>query len=264
VRRRDSLEGMSERDVGSAPVDIGSIAQNVERGFKSSRRVLSFAEYLELLATDPVRYTRDASRYLRDVFDHFGTRKVQHPWGDFTRWNLFDVPWESDVKGAVQRGGLVGQEHVQEEMYRALSNFAREGRPNRLVLLHGPNGSAKSTFVACLMGALEQYSLVDEGALYRYSWVFPSTKTMRGSLGFTQKDAPADPAHSYAHLTDDQIDAKLLIEVRDHPLFLPARRQTAQRLIRPATGFYAASSRTRANRYSRLFSQATAVLIRKY
>ena len=33
---------------------------------------------------------------------------------------------------------------VQEEIYRALSNFVREGRPNRLVLLHGPNGSAKS------------------------------------------------------------------------------------------------------------------------
>jgi hypothetical protein len=51
-------------------------------------------------------------------------------------------------KARLPRGALIGQEHVQEEIYRALSNFVREGRPNRLVLLHGPNGSAKSTIVA--------------------------------------------------------------------------------------------------------------------
>ena len=51
------------------------------------------------------RYTRDASRYLRDVFDHFGTRKVEHPWGEFTRWNLFDLPWETNGKSDGQRRG---------------------------------------------------------------------------------------------------------------------------------------------------------------
>jgi predicted Ser/Thr protein kinase len=196
------------------------------------------------LTADPVRRTRDASRYLRDVFDHYGSRKVQHAWGAYTRWNLFDLPWEkpevpggngasgADVSGgggdgaatkkALPRGALIGQEHVQEEVYRALSNFAREGRPNRLVLLHGPNGSAKSTFVSCLMAALEQYSMTDEGALYRYSWVFPSNKTVRGTLGFGQRDGDqvGTRLDTFAYLPDDQIDAKLIVEVRDHPIFL--------------------------------------------
>jgi predicted Ser/Thr protein kinase len=87
------------------------------------------------------------------------------------------------------------------------------------VLLHGPNGSAKSTIVACIMRALEHYSTLDDGALYRFNWVFPSSKTLRGSLGFGQKE-PGAQLGSYAHLPDDQIDAKLLVEVRDHPLFL--------------------------------------------
>src|ERR1700734_3290340 len=102
---------------------ITSVAEAVERRFKTGRRVFSFAEYLDLFHTDPVRYARDASRYLRDVFDHYGTQEVVHPWGEFTRWKLFDLPW--DAEG--QRGKLVGQEHVQAEIYRALSNFAREG-----------------------------------------------------------------------------------------------------------------------------------------
>jgi serine protein kinase len=202
---------------------IRAVADTVEKRFKTSRRVLSFAEYLELFAGDPGRHSRDASRYLRDVFDHYGTTTVRYPFGEFTRYNLFDLPWEraEGHRGiGPARYPLVGQEAVQAELYRAISNFAREGRPNRLVLMHGPNGSSKSTIVACLMAALENYSSLDEGALYRFNWVFPSAKTVRGSLGFGQAGADGAVAPTYAHLADDQIDAKLLVEVRDHPLFL--------------------------------------------
>ena len=211
----------SDRDLTK---QIAAVAERVERRFKAGRRVLSFAEYLELFASDPVRHSRDASRYLRDTFDYFGTTRVQYPWGDFTRYRLFDLPWEKDDRTADgrARGSLIGQELVQEEIYRSVCNFAREGRPNRLVLLHGPNGSAKSTIASCLMAALEHYSSLDEGALYRFHWVFPSSKTIRGALGFGQRgETPAgEVATTYAHLADDQIDAKLMLEMRDHPLFL--------------------------------------------
>ncbi|AKV01258.1 putative serine protein kinase, PrkA [Labilithrix luteola] len=199
----------------SVAAEISAVASSVEKRFQRGRRVLAFAEYLDLFASDPMRYARDASRYVRDCFDHYGTVSVEQPAGKFTRWKLFDLPWDPQLAPHA----LIGQEHVQEEIYRSLSNFVREGRPNRLVLLHGPNGSAKSTIVACIMRALEDYSTLDEGALYRFNWVFPSTKTLRGSLGFGQKEQAAQ-VPTFAHLPDDQIDAKLLVEVRDHPLFL--------------------------------------------
>ncbi len=203
--------------------EIESIADEVERRFSSGRLLLSFSEYLDLFAQEPIKQTRDASRYLRDVFDHFGTTQVEYPFGTYTRFNLFDLPWEKpESPGRLPRGALIGQEAVQGEVYRALSNFAREGRPGRLLLLHGPNGSAKSTIVACLMRAMEHYSKQPEGALYRFHWVFPSQKTMRGSLGFSAREATSKniDTSTYAHLADDQIDAKIALEVRDHPLFL--------------------------------------------
>ena len=133
------------------------------------------------------------------------------------------------------RDALVGQEAVQAELYRILSNFAREGRPNRITLLHGPNGSAKSTAAACIMRALEDYSIRDEGALYRFHWVFPNQSTLRGSIGFGGGEeggrAPT-VATSYAHLPEDEIDARLFIEVRDHPLFLLPQAQRAELLER--------------------------------
>lgn len=208
---------------------IGAIAESVEKRFQNGRRVLSFSEFLDLFETDPVRYARDASRYVRDAFDHYGVVKVDEPWGTFQRWKLFDLAFDPSQS----HHALIGQEHVQEEIYRSLSNFAREGRPNRLVLLHGPNGSAKSTIVGCILRGLEHYSTLDEGALYRFNWVFPSSKTIRGSLGFGQKEATSTLG-SYAHLPDDQIDAKLLVEVRDHPLFLipvDERQKLLDRLV---------------------------------
>jgi serine protein kinase len=206
--------------------DLARIAEQVERSFKEERRLLSFREYLSLFASDPVRHSRDAARYVRDMFDYFGRVPAERPWGSLTRFRLFDLPFLDAADQ--QREALVGQEAVQLELYRALNNFVREGRPNRVLLLHGPNGSAKSTVAACLMRALEHYSSVNEGALYRFHWVFPSERTLRGAIGFGGgKTAPQRDTDSYAHLTEEQIDSRLFMEVRDHPLFLlpPDQRQ---------------------------------------
>lgn len=229
--------------------ELDKIASTMERRFLEGRRVLSFQEYLELFAEQPARYARDAARYVRDMFDHFGTRLVQRPWGELVRYKLFDLPWDeglSDEGSSADTAAgqskryhqrefaLVGQEELQGEIHRSLENFVQEGRANRLILMHGPNGSAKSTVAACILRALEHYSTLEEGALYRFHWVFPSRKTVRGAIGFGgEAKAKASEGASYAHLDDDQIDSRLVIELRDHPLFLlpiPERRALVQRL----------------------------------
>lgn len=208
---------------------LRQVARRVQEGFRRQQRVLSFAEYLELFAENPPRYSRDAGQYLRDAFDHYGHYKVARPWGELTRFRLFDLPWVGD--GASRSDALVGQEGVQSEVYRVLSNFVREGRSNRLLLLHGPNGSAKSTVARCIVQGLEHYSSLDEGALYRFHWVFPNLNVLRGSIGFGGKAAARPPAgDSYAHLKDEQLDARLFIEMRDHPLFLLPREQRRELL----------------------------------
>jgi len=104
-----------------------------------------------------------------------GTTKIRGPRGEATRFNLFDCSWDNG------KDSLRGQEEVQASIYRLISNFAREGRTNRLILLHGPNGSAKSTVVACIERAMEHYSHLDEGALYRFSWIFPVQNVSKGA-----------------------------------------------------------------------------------
>jgi len=176
----------------SGPLDakawLTQTTADLRESYARNRRVMSFGEYFTLFVNDTKLHVRSAAQYLRDVFDHFGTEVVRSPRGILTRWRLFDCPWDEG------KNSLQGQEEVQASVYRLISNFAREGRTNRLIMLHGPNGSAKSTFVACLQRGMEHYSSLDEGALYRFNWIFPAQRSTRGahiSLSCTGGFVPA-------------------------------------------------------------------------
>lgn len=192
-----------------------TVARTRER-FVAEKSLLSFAEYLEVVRQSPAAQARDAATYVRDCFLHYGTERVERPYGKFTRYKLFDCPFDGG------RDPLLGHEGVQEQVFGLISDFVREGRVNKLVLLHGPNGSAKSSFIACILRALEHYSREPEGALYTFNWVFPSKKTERGGIGFGQTTGAAN-LPSYAHLGDGEVDARLRSDLRDHPLLLLPR-----------------------------------------
>lgn len=202
---------------------LADIVDAVRADFQLERRVLSFEEYLEMFGANPVRHSRSSAEYLRDAFDHFGTERFQAPWGEVVRYRLFDLGWLTPEDA--RREALIGQEGVQAELYRILSNFVREGRANRLALLHGPNGSAKSKVARCIMLALEHYSQLDEGALYRFQWILPTRNVARGAIGFGGKGEQRVSAGSYAHLDEDQVEARIADEVRDHPLLLLPERE---------------------------------------
>jgi predicted Ser/Thr protein kinase len=218
---------------GGLKAELEAIREDVKARFEAQKRVLSFREYLELVRDNPRRYTRDAARYLKDCMDHFGSYEVKRPAGTFKRWRLFDLELGRANSGHQAelklRDRLAGQEAAQSAFYRILDGFEREGRANRLVLLHGPNGSAKSTFVACLMRGLEAYSDTEDGALYRFSWIFPRARE-GGGIGFTTPSDELGQADSFAHLPEDRIIAKLQSSVREHPLLL-LPRDVRQKLV---------------------------------
>jgi len=219
---------MAEPDSALVRDLLVELGTSVRDDFTRNRRVMSFAEYLNLVVSEPTRQLRSSTQYIVDCFDHYGSTTVKYPWGEVRRFALFDAPWD----GGQDR--LFGQEHVQNETYRVLRSFVQDGRPNKLILLHGPNGSAKSTFIRCLGRALEHYSTLEEGALYRFSWIFPAVKHTRGGIGFGggvgESPVEARAVDSFAYLPDDVIDARLGDELRDHPLLLVPNEER-QKLI---------------------------------
>jgi predicted Ser/Thr protein kinase len=198
----------------SARDKLQTLGEEIQNRFAENRRVMSFAEYLEMVAANPRRHLRSAPQYAMDAFDYYGHDDVDYPWGKVRRWRLFDAPW------ADGREMLVGQEEVQNRLYRALANFVHEGTSNKLVLLHGPNGSAKSTLIRCVGRALQDYSTLEDGALYRFNWIFPAEKIGKSGIGFSGRSYDEQAGDTFAYLPDELIDAKLHDEMRDHPLFL--------------------------------------------
>ncbi|MFN7132124.1 MAG: serine protein kinase PrkA, partial [Myxococcales bacterium] len=199
---------------------LSTIGDEVKAAFIENRTILSFEEYLDVFVQNPRRQARNAAQYVRDVFDYFGHETEKTPGGPMRRFKLFDQTFEGEPS-------VAGHEEVQNSIYRVLNNFVRLGRVNKLILLHGPNGSAKSSLINAIMRGMEHYSRQPEGALYRFNWIFPSHKLVKGSVGFGggERGSGAPQTQSFAHLEGDAIDARIVCEMKDHPLFLIPRKQ---------------------------------------
>ncbi len=208
---------------------IKKLAAEVGEQFATNQSRLSFDAYLDLVEASPKSHLRNSAQYLRDCFLYFGRK-------DDGAFKLFDLPFSEDAQS------LIGQISAQKKVFSLLQGFVKSGSVNKLLLLHGPNGSAKSTFVDTMMAALEAYSQTDEGAIYRFNWVFPLERiTAHSSIGFGT-DSAVDPLtlESFAHLKDDQINAKVQSDLDDHPLLLlplKVRKKLIEKLLETHSDF---------------------------
>jgi serine protein kinase len=192
---------------------INNLQEDLKEQFSKDRSLMSFGEYLDEVATHPHRQIRDTARYLYDAITSFGYHDIQRPYGPQRRYHIFDAPFDDGIDS------VSGQEEVQCKLVGLLSDFVREGRSNRLILLNGPNGSAKTSMINCLQRGLEVYSASEEGALYTFSWLFPTKQSEGGGIGFGQAKGHSG-VNSYSELGGTSIDARVANELRDHPLLL--------------------------------------------
>ncbi len=193
---------------------LAELASEVADEFALTRRLLSFDEWFELLLAEPRKQARNAAQYARDALDYFGAEEVRVPSGKVSRYKLFDRAFDDGPR-------LVGQERAQSKLYEVLDGYCRLGRIDSLILLHGPNGSAKSTMLETLQAGLEAYSRTEGGAIYRFAWVFPTREPKGGSIGFggpALRDAIGEG--SFAKITGEGLDARLTDETKDSPIFL--------------------------------------------
>src|SRR6266851_7077353 len=216
---------------------LQNVGEQVQLSFLRNKTILAFQEYMEVYFERPRVHARDAAQYIRDCFDFYGSETVQRSSGPVRRFKLFDRPFDLGPNSSQEGEGgapICGQEEVQNAIYRILSGFVRAGRMNKLILLHGPNGSAKSSIVAAIQRGLEDYSRKEEGQLYRFNWIFPNEKLVKGSIGFGETKNGGPRVESYAHLEGEQVDARIHCELKDHPLFLLPRGER-QRVVREST-----------------------------
>ncbi|MEY3903946.1 MAG: hypothetical protein RL189_3252 [Pseudomonadota bacterium] len=209
---------------------LESINTDSKKDFKEKNYILSFDEYLELVSRKPHLLLRSSAQYMKDMIDSFGVQEqtIGHE-GARRHFKVFER-----TRGR-NRPPIVGQHEAHEHIYKILEQFVRQGRVDKLILLHGPNGSSKSSTAEALAQALEEYSRTDDGAIYRFNWVFPNDKLGHEGLSGTdigKKIGFGDAApqwsnkSTFAHLNDDELLCKIVSELKENPIFLlPAAKR---------------------------------------
>ena len=133
-------------------------------GFRGLHWEGTFEDYLEIVRADP-RVARTAFQRIYDMIVSYGQNDYTHYREPLVHYRFFDDPFESG------KDAVFGLDKPLMELVRIFQSAARRyGTERRVLLLHGPVGTAKSTIVRLLKKGLEAYARSDAGRLYSFYW----------------------------------------------------------------------------------------------
>ncbi len=125
----------------------------------------TFEEYLQIIRERP-KVTRNAFQRVYDMVLSYGTDEYVDNKKKLTRYHFFQDPIDHG-KDAVF-GLDIPLMRLMNVLKAASEGYGPE---KRVILLHGPVGSSKSTIARMLKKGLEAYSRTPDGALYTFKWV---------------------------------------------------------------------------------------------
>ncbi|MBL9082044.1 MAG: serine protein kinase, partial [Planctomycetales bacterium] len=149
---------------GSSIISLIAERQDLEQ-FRKKNWIGTFEEYLDIVRKDP-KVVRNAFERVYEMILSYGTETYEVNRERHVRYKFFDDP---DHGG---EDAVFGLEDSIAALVNALKSAAKGyGIEKRVLLMHGPVGSSKSTMARLLKHGLERYTASDEGALYTLGWV---------------------------------------------------------------------------------------------
>ncbi len=166
----------------------------------------TFDQYLQLVKTNP-RITRNAFQRMYDMIVDSGTEKYIDFKKEVVRYKFFDDA------GNNGKDAVFGLDIALMKLVNVLKAAALGyGTEKRVILLHGPVGSAKSTICRMLKKGLEAYSKSDEGALYTFEWV-DEKEELDGLLGKNIRSFPSPMHEDPLLLIPEEIRTQIAEEI---------------------------------------------------
>jgi len=139
----------------------------------------SFEEYLEIVRKSP-QVTRNAFQRVYDMIIRYGIEEYTDNKKKLVRYNFF----KDEIDGG--KDAVFGLDIPLMRLVHVLKAASEGyGPEKRVILLHGPVGSSKSTIARMLKKGLEHYSRTPDGALYTFDWIdladigMPATESER-------------------------------------------------------------------------------------
>src|SRR5690606_22509028 len=124
----------------------------------------SFEQYLQIVKQRP-EVTRNAFQRMYDMVLSHGSEEYVDNKKKIVRYGFFSDP----LGGG--KDAVYGLDIPLMRLVNVLKAAANGyGPEKRVILLHGPVGSSKSTIARLLKTGVERYSMTSEGALYTFRW----------------------------------------------------------------------------------------------
>ncbi len=147
--------------------DLHSLVANWQNSSATAKAHWSgtFDEYLDIIKKNP-KVTRNAYQRMFDMIVEEGTETYTDFKKEVVRYKFFDDKFNNG------KDAVFGLDVQLMKLVNVLKAAALGyGTEKRVILLHGPVGSAKSTICRMLKKGLERYSFSDTGAVYTFDWV---------------------------------------------------------------------------------------------
>lgn len=131
--------------------------------YAKHNEVISFDEYLTRVTENP-KLIRTSAQRVYDMIMSYGHQPLEIDGETLYRYKFFTSP--INPKHAIS-----GIEKPIHDLMKVIRGAANASGPNeRIILLVGPVGSAKTTLVKIIKQGLEEYTRQDEGALLSIQW----------------------------------------------------------------------------------------------
>ena len=138
---------------------------NDATGFRGQHWEGNFENYLEIVREDP-KVARTAFQRIYDMIVSYGSEEYTRNRESLIHYHFFDDPVENG------KDAVFGLDKPLMDLVRMFQSAARHyGTERRVLLLHGPVGTAKSTIVRLLKKGLEAYTRAEAGRLYSFYWM---------------------------------------------------------------------------------------------
>ncbi len=198
-------------------------------GFRGQHWEGTFEQYLDLVRADP-NVTRTAFQRLYDMIVSYGSEDYARHRETLSHYHFFDDPVENG------RDAVFGLDKPLMELVRIFQSAARRyGTERRVILLHGPVGTAKSTIVRLLKKGMETYTRTEAGRLYTFYWQLDDGEQM--ACPMHEEPLHLVPPEFRAALADDLNAGNLgerRVEIEGD--LCPACRFTYNRLLETSDG----------------------------
>ena len=179
--------------------------QKAMQDFRSFHWEGGFFEYLDLVKKNP-SVTRNAFQRMYDLIQSFGTTSYVEYKKTIIRYKFFDDPIDSG------KDAVFGLDVPLMKLVHFFKSAAYGyGTEKRVLLLHGPVGSAKSTIARLIKKGVEWYSKTDAGALYTFKWVDEEGKF--GDIMGNQRELRSPMHEEPLKLVPEDIRSSLLEEI---------------------------------------------------